>query len=431
MKFSVKYCVIALFMALFCVDAYADGGTNTGFSPYSKFGIGRLARKGTAQSQAMGGVGIASRNTRYINTLNPAAVTARDTLAFMADISLTQENAYYRQGDLKSVDNTFNINSFVMSFPIWKSSAFMVGINPFSGLGYNFTSPVTDQSVIGHTGKVNDIYQGNGSLYELYVGAGVTFWKRLSVGAQMNYIFGQLQKLSEREFSSSSISSVYDESNMTIRGINGKFGLQYEQPIKGDRLTVGATYRIKSKLWGSAEKLRYSIQGNYVDTLGLVNDISLDKVNIPQEVSVGLSYKHSDTWMMEFDYTWSDWKKAGMDQPGFNSEGFTGTVSQSFNFGFEYTPNRNDIRYYMRRVTYRGGFYYSTDYYTYKGYSVPTMALSLGLTLPVFRWSNGLSLGMELGQKGLNRDGLIRERFINFSIGFNIYDIWFMKHKYD
>lgn len=418
-------------MALFCVDAYADGGTNTGFSPYSKFGIGRLARKGTAQSQAMGGVGIANRNTRYINTLNPAAVTARDTLAFMADISLTQENAYYRQGDLKSVDNTFNINSFVMSFPIWKSSAFMVGINPFSGLGYNFTSPVTDQSVIGHTGKVNDIYQGNGSLYELYVGAGVTFWKRLSVGAQMNYIFGQLQKLSEREFSSSSISSVYDESNMTIRGINGKFGLQYEQPIKGDRLTVGATYRIKSKLWGSAEKLRYSIQGNYVDTLGLVNDISLDKVNIPQEVSVGLSYKHSDTWMMEFDYTWSDWNKAGMDQPGFNSEGFTGTVSQSFNFGFEYTPNRNDIRYYMRRVTYRGGVYYSTDYYRFKGHPVSTVALSLGLTLPVFRWSNGLSLGMELGQKGLNRDGLIRERFINFSIGFNIYDIWFMKHKYD
>ena len=61
----------------------------------------------------MGGVGIATRNNRYINYLNPAAVTARDSLSFMADFGLQQSNNIYKQGDIKSAHNTFNIYDFV------------------------------------------------------------------------------------------------------------------------------------------------------------------------------------------------------------------------------------------------------------------------------------------------------------------------------
>ena len=62
----------------------------------------------------MGGVGIATRNRRYINYLNPAAVTARDSLAFMADMSVSQSNKFFSQGDLNSGSNTFNINSITI-----------------------------------------------------------------------------------------------------------------------------------------------------------------------------------------------------------------------------------------------------------------------------------------------------------------------------
>lgn len=431
MKFSVKYMAVALFTALFCVSAYADGGVNTGYSPYSKFGIGRIARGGTAYSQSMGGAGVANRNTRYINTLNPAAVTARDTLAFMADFSITNENAYYRQGSRKSVDNTFNINNFVMSFPIWKSSAFMVGITPYSGLGYDFASPVTDENVIGTIGNLSDYYKGTGTLYETYVGAGVTFWKRLSLGAQFNFYFGQMEKTASRVFSSASQASIHDFTTMTIRSFSGKFGLQYEQPVGKGRITVGGTYKLPAKFRGDAEKMLYTLQSSVVDTLGTDNKIDLSKVNIPSGFTVGLSYNHNDVWNAQFDYSRSDWRKSGMTEPGFGSEGFTTTVAQSFNLGFEITPNRNDIRYYMRRVTYRIGAYYSQDYYKYSGNQISAAAVSLGLTLPVFRWSNGLTLGMEVGQRGSMDKSMVRETFVNFSVGFNIYDIWFVKPKYE
>lgn len=435
MKFSVKYAMIALVAALFCVDAHADGGVNTGYSPYSKFGLGRLSARGTAFNQSMGGVGVATRNNHFINILNPAAVTARDTLAFMADFGIVQDNAYYAQGDLKSVDNTFNINNFVMSFPIWKSSAFMVGINPYSGYGYDFTSPVTDPSIIGHTGNITDVYSGSGSLYEMFLGAGVTFWKRLSLGAQFNFYFGNLQKTAGRNFSETTNSSMYDVTDMVMRGFSGKFGLQYEQPIGKDRLTIGATYKLRTKFIGTAEEMRYKTQGNFVDTLAVPQKIDLSKINIPDEISVGLSYKHLDVWSAEFDYTRSDWTKSGLDvSDGFSSKGFTTTVSQSFNAGFEITPSRNDIRYYMKRVTYRAGVYYNQDYFKYSGNAVSSAALTLGMTFPVYirgGWSNGITFGMELGQRGNIRNNMVRERFVNFKLGFNIYDIWFIKPKYD
>lgn len=419
-------------MLVASVQAFADGGVNTGYSPYSKFAIGRLGQRGTAYTQAMGGAGVANRNNRYINTLNPAAVTARDTLAFMADFSLVQNNSYYRQGDMKSVDNTFNINSFAMSFPIWKSSAFMVGINPFSGLGYNFTEKVGDRQLIGEVGNITDYRTGTGTVYEVFLGAGVTFWKRLSIGAQFNFYFGNMEKSNSRNFSSESMASIYDISDMSINGFNGKFGLQYEQPIGKDKLTVGATYKLATKLRGNAQNVSYTSQSSVIDTLSGLKVINLANVSIPDEISVGLAYNHSNKLHVEFDYTRSDWRRSGMDKEyGFKSDGFTTSVAQSFNLGFEYTPDRNDIRYYMRRVTYRAGAYYSEDYYRFAGNKVSAAALTLGLTLPVFRWSNGISLGVELGQRGNIRNNMVRERFANFTIGLNIYDIWFVKPRYE
>ena len=121
-----KTCVKITFAAVLLlsgVTMYAQSGAYSGFTPYSLYGIGEIAKEGTAYNKSMGGVGIASRNNRYLNYLNPAAVTARDTLSFMADFGLQQNNQIFKQNGLKSTNNTFNINNFAFSFPIYRSSA--------------------------------------------------------------------------------------------------------------------------------------------------------------------------------------------------------------------------------------------------------------------------------------------------------------------
>ena len=415
----------------------AQSGTYGAYSPYSIYGIGEISKQGTAYNKSMGGVGIASRNKRFINYLNPAAVSARDTLSFMADFGLSQKNTVFAQEGAKSAKNTFNIYDFVMSFPIYKSSAFMVGITPFSDVGYDFSSIETDQNIIGNTGNITYDSFGTGSVYQIFAAAGATFWKRLSVGAELLFLFGNIDKVTNMNFSDASYRSLNSGHDLTVRGVTGKFGLQYEQKLGSNvSMIVGGTYRLKTSMRGYSTDYKYAVQSSVTDTLRYNQGVLKDEgLKFGDEIGVGLSIKGGEKWSAEFDYLRSDWSDSGMEKaPGFSSVGkssFTSSVSQSFRAGFEIVPNRNDIRYYLRRCAYRAGVYYDQSYYKLDGHDVNAIGVTLGITLPVFRLYNGISLGVDMGQRGSKKNDMIRERYAMFVIGFNIHDIWFQKPRYN
>jgi hypothetical protein len=415
----------------------AQEGTYGAYSPYSIYGIGDLSKQGTAFNKSMGGTGIATRNRRFINYLNPAAVTARDSLAFMADFGLSGNNNVFAQGDRKSANNTFNIYDFVMTFPIWRSSAFIVGLTPFSDVGYDFSSVEDNDQIIGQTGNITYDSFGKGSVYQLFLGAGVTFWKKFSVGAEMIYYFGNLDKVTNMNYSNASFRSVNAGNEIMARGLTGKFGLQYEQKLGGDvSMVVGATYRMGTNMKGYSTEYRYAKQSSLIDTLRHnVDTLGMSGVRFGDELGLGISVKGGDKWSAEFNYIRSDWRNSGFDNiTGFAVSGvskFSSTVSNSFRAGFEFVPNRNDIRYYFRTCTYRAGVYYDKAYYKLDGNNVNSMGITLGMTLPVFKGHNGISIGVDMGQRGSLKDKMIRERYATFVIGFNIHDIWFRKVQYD
>ncbi len=418
----------------FCVSA--QDGTYGAYSPYSIFGIGDISKEGTAYNKSMGGVGIANRNHRFINILNPAAVTARDTLSFMADFGLVQDNTVYRQGDIRSAHNTFNIYDFVMTFPIYRSSAFKVGLMPYSDIGYDFSSVETDPSIIGNTGNITYSSNGAGSVYQAFFGAGVTFWKKLSIGADAIYYFGNLDKITKMKYADDSYRSLNSGSELTVRGVTGKFGLQFEQKLGGNvSMIVGATYKLGTGMKGYSTNYRYADQASVTDSLKhTVDTLAASGLRFADEIAVGIALKGGEKWTAEFDYIRSDWSRSGLDRaPGFKVNGesnFSTTVSQSFRAGFEIVPNINDIRYYLKTCSYRFGVYYDQAYYKLDGNNVNSMGITLGMTLPVFKLYNGISLGMDIGQRASTRNGMIRERYAKFVIGFNIHDIWFRKVQY-
>lgn len=441
MKLAHKTVLFVFFMTI-CVLSFAQDGTYGAYSPYSIYGVGDISKEGTAYNKSMGGVGIATRNRRFINYLNPAAVTARDSLAFMADFGISEKNTLYRQGDMKSAKNTFNIYDFILSFPIWRSSAFMVGITPFSDVGYDFSRVETDKNIIGNTGNITYSSYGKGSVYQAFIGAGATFWKRLSVGAEMIYYFGNIDKVTNMDYTNSSYRSVNSGHDLTVRGVTGKFGLQYEQRLGGNvSMIVGATYRMKTNVKGYSTSYRFANQSSVSDTLSYkVDTLAYSNVGFGDELGVGLSIKGGEQWSVEFNYLRSDWTKSGFEsvggfssvssRPNTQNAVFSSTVSQSFRVGFELVPNRNDIRYYLKRCSYRAGFYYDKSYYKLNGENVNNMGITIGVTLPVFRWYNGISIGVDFGQRASTRNNMIREQYVMFNLGFNIHDIWFQKTQY-
>lgn len=413
------------------------------YTPYSIYGVGDITPEGTAFNKSMGGVGIATRNVRFINPLNPAAVTARDSLAFMIDYSFASDNKVFRQAGMTSVSNTANIGDIIISFPIYRSSAMMVGIMPYSGTGYGYINSYEGDNLISEMGDITYSATGQGAMYQLFAAAGVTFWNRLSLGAEVINYFGNTRKTYYETISDASYLGAKNGFEMVLGSTTGKFGVQYSQKLgKGYELTLGSTYKLASNLRGTVDGYRYSTGSAATDTLyHRIDTLGFgSKPGIGGEFGFGVSLKYSDKWFAEFDYTRSDWSNTLMDKvdgfagnliPGTSSSIFTSSVSESYRLGFEYVPNRSDFRYYFKNCAYRAGALYRTEYYKLDGHTISTMGLSLGMTLPVFRWYNGLTLGLEVGKRGTTDANLIRENYINFSVGVNIFDIWFQKPMYN
>lgn len=433
--------VIAAFISLPSVIFAQTDAAGNGYTPYSIYGIGDLVRPGTTYNNSMAGVGIADRNVRFINIVNPAAISAREAKSFMMDFGLENRNTVYKgnaataagldaEGDLKSASNTFNLHHLVISAPIATKGAFKLGVMPYSNVGYDFVAHETNDNLIAEMGDIKYTKSGEGTVYDAFFGAGVTMFKRLSLGADINWYFGSIDRYSKASFTTnSSYRSISSGWNYVVSSFNGKFGMQYEQPLGGaSSLTVGATYLMGTKLGGTQTSYAYAVSSSAVDTVRY--DISgISNMEIPSEIGVGINFRSSEKIMLEFDWSMQDWSKSSFaETPDVD---FASSKAQNFRFGMEYTPNRYDVRYFFNRVTYRGGVYRESSYFSLNGHQIMAEGITLGMSIPISRYYNGISFNVDFGRRGTVKDNLIKERYCIFTVAFNMYDIWFLKSLYN
>lgn len=420
----------ALALLYFSFTAAADGGAPTAYTPYSIYGVGDLSNSCSAYNRTMAGAGVALRDNRYINLLNPAAVTARDSLSFMVDFSIFGSNKLYNQGDMKSAKNMVHIADGAISFPIFDKMAMYIGIMSYAGTGYGYIVSENNKEVIHELGTTAYSCTGTGGIYQGVVGLGYSIIKNLSIGAEADFYFGSIEQNNTLSYSSPTAVGVTSTIYKDVKAWTGRFGVQYEQPIGKDfKLGMGATYKLSTGMKGTIDSYMTS---TIVDTVSA----STDGVRFADELVVGISAKIGDKLKIAFDYSRSDWTRCGLDDNEFfsvsrSSLPFRAGVAQAFRLGAELVPNRNDIRYYYKRMAYRAGLYYKTDYFTVGGMNINSYGITLGTTLPVFRWYNGLTLGIEFGQRGTVKGGLARESYFNFTASVNLFDIWFQKPKYE
>lgn len=428
--------IVLVMLGLFCImPRLAAQKTDAlgAYTPYSLFGVGQLANEGTSYNLSMGGIGLAMRNNGFINYVNPAAITARDTLAFMFDFGLNQKNSFFNDNVTKSAYNIANMQNVVMSFPIYKKSAFVVGISPFSDIGYKFQSTEEDNDLVAEMGDIKYQKYGTGSLYKAFLGAAVTFFDRISVGAEGIYYFGKINRHSDILFnSSSSYNTIYTGWEYKIHGFSGKFGLQYIQPIKknNSELIIGGTYRLGTNLGGDIHRYAFSSSSSETDTVIYHKPTDNSTLGIADEFGVGISYGVKNRWTVGMDFIQQNWHNIAFVDYGSSSHTFKPTVARYYKAGFEYIPNANDIRYYMKRVSYRGGAYFEQSYITLNGHQVNSFGITLGATFPILM-RNAVSFAVNMGQRGTLKHNLVRERYITFTVNFNLHDIWFIKYKYD
>ncbi len=401
------------------------------YSSYSLFGLGNLNGGGTAYNKGMGGIGIGVRDTRFINIANPASLTARDTLSFYLDFGANQNNYYSKSATTHSAFNTFNMHNLVLSFPLYKKSAFAFGIEPFSSVGYNFTTRENNPDLILEYGDLYYNKYGNGGISKLFLSASAIIFRNFSIGAEGIFFFGTLNRNSDLLFTSENqYRSLSSGRQYVVRALTAKFGLQYSRKFgKEHSLTLGGTWRAAQKFSGNTTSFVYAHNPvGAVDTiLHQVRDNNY--LQTPSQLGFGLSIRKKEKWLIGLDYIREDWSNhALIPTPGVP---FSTTLRSVFKAGFEYIPNRYDIRYYHKRVSYRGGFYYENSYMKIGDEQINAMGLTFGATLPILRLHNGMGIAFDIGRRGSVKNDLVRESYILLNLNFSLHDIWFMKFKYD
>ena len=176
---------------IFCgLSGYAQNNNTS--SPYSRFGLGDLNPYGYGRSAAMGGASLGSRHSVQINSANPASYNANDSLSFIFDFGVDGTFSRYKSDNASRKTSDINFRYFSLAFPITKWIGAGLGLQPFSDMGYDVGFDVID-SVSG-IGNTSQRYFGEGTTSKAYFGASVRPFKGLSIGANLNYIFGRLSK---------------------------------------------------------------------------------------------------------------------------------------------------------------------------------------------------------------------------------------------
>ena len=402
-------------IALICTfNASAQANTT---SPYSMFGYGILNDYATSAQRAMGGVGYAMNGGRQINVMNPASYAAIDSLTFLWDAGIDLSVLQAKEGDLKANSTGGGVDYLTMQFPITKIIGASVGLLPFSSVGYDFSSEITNGS---------ESRAGSGGLNLLYAGAAITPVKGLSVGFNIGYLFGT----NIYDAYVYSTSTTLFERILKIRSWDFKIGALYSLNINPKhKASIGVTFTPKKSLQGNTWGAYYDMSNDTkVDTIGYMSING--KNHTPLSLGLGLSYEYDKKLFAEVDLTYQKWKDAGFAKvEGFDNNDGNLTFDNRWKVaaGLQYTPQQRGS--FFRRVNYRVGAYYNHDYVNVRGNNIREYGVTCGFGLPAPGSKTVINLGFEYKHRESSPINYITENYFNFTIGVNFNQMWFWKNK--
>ena len=405
------------------------------YSPYTRFGLGDLARQGVSQNQAMGGTGLAIHENNRINYLNPASFAALDSTTVYFDFGA---NAFFNEYKTTQHSNSWwnmNLHHVVFATSMGKYLGLSAGIVPYSSIGYNIKQEFND-FINGEA--MDSYYKGDGGIMNFYVGTSVKLLDRISVGVTMNYLMGRLTRERQVNFPmNSNYASASSIENFDLRQPVFSLGIQYRETIKEKFFfTVGGIYDVKANV--NAD-VKYKLTNNIYpfDTISmggselihpryiLDNDTTLAHFAIPRKAGAGIAVGIPNKLTVTADYYVQDWTGS------FSGENFKSTRASSLNLGAEYTPNADALRGYHKLMTYRIGGYLSNYYLEVNNVQLEDYGITFGVGLPVRTMKSSLNIAFTLGTRGTTEYNLVKENYGIITFNVTLHDLWFRKRRFD
>jgi len=418
-----KHTLCALLLTMVTGMAIAQNNTN---SPYTRYGYGDLSDQSFGNSKAMGGIAFGLRDGAQINPLNPASYTAIDSLTFIFEGGVSLQNMNVNNGGVKLNAKNSSFDYLAMQFRLHPRIAMSVGLLPFSSVGYN----VSDSKFANGVSQTRS-FTGDGGLHQLYAGLGVKVLKKLSVGVNASYFWGDITRSTTVLYPETSGSTSYiEQKGISISDYKLDFGAQYTLDFdKKHSMTIGAVFSPKHKLNND-----YTVVTQNSTTVSNSFDATFE---LPNMFGIGLTYNYDKRLTVGVDYSLQQWSKAKFAINAVDNERVSEDFDETYTYcdrhkismGAEYIPNLIG-RSYLAHIKYRLGAYYTTPYYKINGEKASReYGVTAGFGLPVPRSRSILSIsGQFVRVKGLETN-MVNENIFRVSIGLTFNERWFFKRR--
>jgi hypothetical protein len=416
-KRTAKKFIAAFIILISTASVFAQHDKNGG-SLYSIFGIGDLNYSSSIRTDAMGIMGL-SLMGNYTNTLNPAAWTQMQSTRF---------STRFRLENFKSTDGTntakrtygdfdgFNLSMMLNQGNGW---VFDIGLKDYSIVNYDIKYP---GSAYGE--DYTQYYSGNGGLERITLGFSYILFKDFSYGLQFNYIFGNIDKVTDIEFSNTNLANTKNEITNSLSGYYFNTGLVFHgfdkvfKSKKMQNMTLGLFF-------STPMSLNSSLTGKFYNSIGIDSTgLNSGKIKIPWSGGIGISNEFANSLLVSADVLfqkWADYKFYDVHPPEIRNSLRVGA-------GLEYTPSKKLDAPFYKKMSYRAGASYTQDYLKINGQPINAIGVNAGFSIPLSRFNNA-DLLFSYSTRGKTSDGLIKDDVLKFAVSVNIGELWFLRPK--
>ena len=424
---KIKLQLLGVLCTLFL---FTEAQAQSSASTYSALGIGEFNYSGLTHNQAMGGLGISYGNAWNPNVVNPALSTKNTIFNFEAALNYRKIAA--DNGTQTADVDGGGLSYIAFSLPVKVNKATIgLGLNQITSVNYRL---LIESSVDNSDVRAINSIEGDGGISEAYLTYGMVVAKNLSLGLTGSYLFGSTIRTDQLSLFDSAASPVgttteYYE-RLTVSDVSLKAGAYYFFPLNGkSKLHLGAIYQYLGHVNGKAfAKLASFGQASDPDSDGdLIANDEPGSIYIPDRYGFGVSYEKNNKYVIGLEGQYQDFKKFRnlFDDPLRLKEAI------KVGLGFQITPDYLSVDSPLKRGTYRIGLEYQQTPYYLNETNINDLGINFGASLPV----NQLSLvnfAMKVGQRGTTDNGLIRESYVNFTLGLSLNDnSWFYKRVFE
>ena len=408
---------------------------NSSASPYSLGGLGDITFRGNAIDRMMGGLSVYS-DSIHANLNNPASLGELKLTTFSVGV-------HYKNTQLSSLEANDKVASgsldyIAVSIPA-KYFGFSFGVMPYSSVGYRLQS--IDDAIEGSA--VINRYEGGGGVNKTFFSVGVNLFKGFSLGATVNYNFGNINTQASRLEENIDFGT-YLLGDSAISGFDYNLSAHVKFALINKIVLDAFGSFAPEHILVSKNGQTYYTQSISTQNLGAVQEVDLSSsgldelsLTIGDRMSYGLSVGQDKKWLFGAQITAINSGNYRNDFIRLNNISYED--SSRLSVGGMYIPNYESITSYWKRIAYRAGFRQETSGVIVNSVPLEETGISFGVSLPlggfysatnVSGYSN-LNVGLELGQRGVDTGGLVKESFWAVRVGLSLNDLWFIKRKYN